>query len=88
MSASGATDGRPHHQKPSFATLAAVVTDFRNEICQKQTSFNYLVSARQQRRRHVKPERLSGLEIDHKLELLRGLDRQFAGFLALEDASA
>jgi hypothetical protein len=32
LSASGATDGRPHHQKPSFATLAAVVTDFRNEI--------------------------------------------------------
>jgi len=38
LSASGATDGRPHHQKPSFATLAAVVTDFRNEICHKQTS--------------------------------------------------
>ena len=39
MSASGATDGRPHHQKPSFATLAAVVTDFRNEIGTKRTSF-------------------------------------------------
>ena len=37
LSASGATDGRPHHQKPSFATLAAVVTDFRNEIGTKQT---------------------------------------------------
>jgi hypothetical protein len=51
LSASGATDGRPHHQKPSFATLAAVVTDFRNEICHEQTSeklFDHLERGRKQ----------------------------------------
>jgi hypothetical protein len=37
LSASGAADARPRHQKPSFATLAVVVADFRNEICHEET---------------------------------------------------
>ena len=38
LSASGAADARPRHQKPSFATLAVVVADFRNEIGTNRTS--------------------------------------------------
>ena len=38
MSASGASDGRPRHQKPSFATLAVVGADFRNKIGTNRTN--------------------------------------------------
>ena len=38
------------------------------------------------RRRHVEAERLGGLEIDHQLELDRGLDGKLARLRALEDA--
>src|SRR5262249_61809970 len=48
-------------------------------------SFDHLVGADEQRRRHVEAERLRGLEIDHKLELGRLLNRQVAGILPLED---
>ena len=36
--------------------------------------------------RHVEAERLGRLEVDHQLELDRGLDRKLARLLALEDA--
>ena len=36
--------------------------------------------------RHVEAERLGGLEVDHQLELDRGLDRKLARLRALEDA--
>ena len=37
-------------------------------------------------RRHVEAERLGGLEVDHQLELDRGLDGKLARLRALEDA--
>jgi hypothetical protein len=52
----------------------------------EQQSFNRLVEAREQHRRNVEPQRLRGLEIDHKLELGRLLNRQVGGLLPLEDA--
>src|ERR1700730_19341203 len=48
-------------------------------------SLDHLVSAREQPRRNFKPERLRGLEIDHKLEFGRLLHRQVVGLLALQN---
>src|SRR6266487_6824895 len=49
-------------------------------------SFDHLVSAREQRRRYFEVERLSGLQVDRKLELGRLLDRKLGGLLAAQDA--
>ena len=43
-------------------------------------------SPRRQLVRHSQSERLGSLEVDHQLELDRGLDWKFAWFCALEDA--
>ena len=53
----------------------------------KKVRYSITASARgEQRRRHGEPERLGGLEIDHQLELDRGLDGKLARLFALEDA--
>ena len=58
-------------------------------ICNKDASgrrlLNYLVGLSEQSRRHGEPERLSTLEVDHKLELGRLLDGQIRGLGAFED---
>jgi hypothetical protein len=48
---------RPSRQRPSRRTNPC------NEI--RAVSFDHLVSEREQRWRHVNPERLGGLEVDH-----------------------
>jgi hypothetical protein len=40
-------------------------------------SFDDLVSAGDEHRRHLKAERLGGLEVDHQVKLGRLLDRLF-----------
>src|SRR6201981_1362994 len=49
-------------------------------------SFDHLLGAREQRRRHFKAERPGGLEVNHQLVPGRRLHRQVSRFLALEDA--
>ena len=48
--------------------------------------FDHLIGALLQLPGHVEAERLGGLEVDHQLELDRGLDRKLARLRALEDA--
>src|SRR5215471_8169531 len=54
--------------------------------CANTRLFDDLVGALLEKERHVKAERLGGLEIDHKLELDRSLDGKLTRRLALEDA--
>jgi hypothetical protein len=53
----------------------------------KVSTFDHLVSAGEQRRRHVKAEYPGGLVVDDQLELGRLHDRQVRGPGAFEDAS-
>src|SRR5450759_2436216 len=53
---------------------------------QNVSLFNHLVGTQLERQWHVEAKRLGGLEIDHQLELDRGLDGKLARLRTLEDA--
>ena len=76
---------------PRQPVIDAVVTDptrhFDTENCRTaQGLFDDVIGAGEQCRRHVKSERLGGLEIDHQLVLCWRLHRKVGRFLSLEDA--
>ena len=48
--------------------------------------FDHIVGAGEQQRWHGEIQRLGGLEVDHQLELDRGLDGKLARLRAFEDA--
>src|SRR5215813_12146380 len=72
-----------------FAPLRAKVTSSALvDLCWLlQTSFDHLVGAGQQRRRHFERQRPGSAEINHQLELRWQLNRQVARFFALENAT-
>ena len=53
---------------------------------QSCSSLDDLISSREQRRRHIEPEGLGGLQVDHQLVLGRRLHREVGGLLASKDA--
>ena len=71
---------RPRRERPCRRRAA----EQRDELA--PLSFDHLVGAGEQRRRHVDAQRLGRLQIDHHLVLGRGLHRQVGRLLALEDA--
>jgi hypothetical protein len=54
--------------------------------CTEGPLLDHLVGAREHRCRQVEAERLSGLEVEHRLVFRRRLHRQVGGLFALEDA--
>jgi hypothetical protein len=63
------------------------VGKFHFEPPSRFTSLDYLVGQRQRLVGDCEVERLSGLEVDHELELCRQHNRQITRLLAFEDAS-
>src|SRR5262245_19016898 len=64
----------------TYSTLVMV------PLSSRPSSFDHLVGTLEQRGRNFEAKCILGLEIDHKLELGRLLDRQVTGPFTLEDA--
>ena len=68
----------------SQGSSPSILTEPHDELGR---SFDHLVGAGEQRRRHVEAEHPGGLEIDHQLELAGLHDRQIGRLRPLEDAA-
>src|SRR5262245_59573531 len=78
----GSTSSRPQ-QPPRRSILSIVMPANGTPIT---GSLYHRVGALLKKPRHVEAERRGGLEVDHQLELDRGLDRKLARLRILEDA--
>src|SRR6266566_5552765 len=76
-----------HISRPPFLDLSWRKGSFIVEPPSRFTSLDHLVGEGEQRRRDFEPKRLSGLEVDHELELCRQHNRQVTRLFAFEDAS-
>src|SRR5262249_6475703 len=72
----------PQCYAPRQCCMAAAIRLSQQHSC----SFDHLIGAGEHRR-HLKTERLRGLQIDHQLVLVRRLHRQVGWLFALEDAA-
>jgi hypothetical protein len=80
-----AADNPPASSVPPPLTRSGPRCDFQVALQSAVRLFDHLVGALLEMQRHVETERLGGLEVDHQLELDRGLDGKLVRFRALED---
>ena len=71
---------------PSGPSRGCAVS-LRSATSRHRGSFDHIVGAGEQRRRHVEAERLGGLQVEHELELGQLHDRQVSGLIACENAA-
>src|SRR5262249_43773269 len=79
----------PPSGRPSQGSGLPILTAPHYELAalHLSRSFDHLVGAGEQRRRHFEAERHRGRQVDHEVELRRLHDRQIGRLLALENAA-
>src|SRR5262245_27721076 len=69
----------------TFDAKSADFTGLKTRRITRAVSFDYLVGAGEERRRHFEAERLGGFSVDHQLEFGRLLDWKIGRLCAFED---
>jgi hypothetical protein len=80
------TKARFEQEKQEWLALAREAEQVERGHVRRQRLLDDLMSPREQRARHIEPEGLRGLQVDHKLVFSRRLHRKVGGLLAFQDA--